>query len=88
MMRIMRTTLNISDALLEELRERSRSTNRPLRQVTEDALRRGLSTQEGPAKQIRIKPFRVGVKPAYRGISMNQLYDQIEAERVIRQDES
>ncbi|MFU8847430.1 MAG: hypothetical protein ACNA77_01765 [Opitutales bacterium] len=84
----MRTTLNISDALLEELRERSRSTNRPLRQVTEDALRRGLSTQEGPAKQIRIKPFRVGVKQAYRGISMNQLYDQIEAERVIRQDES
>lgn len=80
MMLFMRTTLNISDALLEELRERSRSTKRPLRQVTEDALRRGLSAQDGPAKKVRIKPFRVGIKPAYRGMSMNQLYDQIEAE--------
>lgn len=83
----MRTTLNISDALLEELRERSRRTKRPLRQVTEDALRRGLSAPGTPAEKVRIKPFRLGIKPAYRGMSMNQLYDQIEAEGVSRQDE-
>jgi hypothetical protein len=73
MMLFMRTTLNISDALLEELREQSQRTGRTLRQVTEDALRRGLSSQDAPARKVRITPFRVGVKPAYRGMSMNQL---------------
>jgi len=86
MMPYMRTTLNISDALLEELRERSRNTGRPLRQVTEDVLRRGLSSQGAPAQKVRITPFRVGIKPAYRGMSMNQLYDQLEAESTLRQD--
>lgn len=81
----MRTTLNISDALLAELRERSQHTGRTLRQVTEDALRRGLSSQSAPVK-MRITPFKVGIKPAYRGMSMNQLYDQLEAEGVIRHD--
>ena len=57
-----------------------------MRQVTEDALRRGLSSEDAPAKEVRIKPYRVGVKPAYRGMSMNQLYDQLEAESAARQD--
>ncbi len=86
MMRLMRTTLNISDALLEELRERSKRTGRTLRQVTEDTLRRGLSSQDAPVAKVRITPFRVGIKPAYRGMSMNQLYDQLEAEGVNRPD--
>lgn len=86
MMPGMRTTINISDALLEELRERSRSLGRPLRQVAEDALRRGLSSEEPPAREVRIKPFRLGLKPAYRGMSLNQLYDQLEAESVTRDD--
>lgn len=84
MMTIMRTTFNISDALLEELRERSRRTGRPLRQVTEDALRRGLSQHEASAAKVLIKPYRIGIKPAYGGMSMNQLYDQLEAESTIR----
>ena len=88
MMLNVRTTLNISDALLEEIRERSRRTGRPLRQVTEDALRRGLSCEGAPAETVRIKPFRVGVKPAYQGMSMNQLYDQLEAEGATRPDAS
>ena len=83
-MPFMRTTINISDALLEELRERSRRLGRPLRQVAEDALRRGLSSEDAPAAKVRIKPFRLGLKPAYRGMSLNQLYDQREAEDVIR----
>lgn len=80
--------MNISDALLEELRERSKRTGRTLRQVTEDTLRRGLSSQDTPAGKVRITPFRVGIKPAYRGMSMNQLYDQLEAEGVNRPEEA
>ena len=81
----MRTTLNISDALLEELRDHAKRTGRPMRQVVEDVLRRGLSSKNEPSHQrIKIKPFRLGLKPAYRGMSMNQLYDQLEAEDAVR----
>ncbi len=85
----MRTTLNINDALLDELRERSRNSGRPMRQVVEDVLRRGLSSGDEPRpKAVRIKPFKLGLKPAYRGMSMNQLYDQLEAEAVLHADKS
>jgi len=84
MMPSMRTTLNISDALLEELRDRSRRSGRPLRQVVEDALRRGLSSGEADGGRVRIAPFRLGVKPAWRGMSMNQLYDQLEVENTVQ----
>jgi len=50
-----------------------------MRQVTEDALRRGLSSQDASVK-VQITPFPVGIKPAYRGMTINQLYDQLEAE--------
>ena len=88
MMPSVRTTLNISDALLAELRERSTRTGRPLRQVIEDALRRGLSNDNAAPEKVRISPFLVGIKPAYRGMSMNQLYDQLEAENVSARDEA
>lgn len=81
----MRTTLNISDALLEELRDHAKRTGRPMRQVVEDVLRRGLSSNKETSHQrIKIKPFQLGLKPAYRGMSMNQLYDQLEAEDAVQ----
>jgi hypothetical protein len=90
MMLLVRTTLNISDALLEELRDRSRRSGRPMRQVVEQALRRGLSAEkESSSMPVKIEPFRLGLRPAYRGMSMNQIYDQLEAEgAMIRDDHS
>ena len=76
----MRTTLNISDATLAALRERSKRTNRPLNRVVDEALKAGLAAGESAVEPVRIDTFDVGVKPAYRGMSKNQLYDQIEAE--------
>jgi hypothetical protein len=84
----MRTTLNISDALLEELRDRSRRTGWPMRQVLEEVLRRGLSADEESSDMpVKIEPFRLGLKPAYRGMSMNQIYDQLEAEGATVRDD-
>jgi len=77
----MRTTLNISDAVLHELRALSESTRRPFRAVVEETIQRGLSCVESRRRKISITPHAVGVKPALRGMSMNQLFDQIEAER-------
>lgn len=89
MMCFMRTTLNISDALLEELRDRSRRTGRPMRQTVEDVLRRGISAgEESGSVPVRIQPFRLGLKPAYQGMSMNQIYDQLEAESTVCDDHS
>jgi hypothetical protein len=76
----MRTTINISDALLEELKERSRSSRRPMTAVVNEVLARGLAAGPARAGPVRIPTFKVGIKPAYRGMSLNQLYDQLEAE--------
>lgn len=79
----MRTTIDISDGILSELRERARLRKRPFREILEETIQRGLSTAEVPSiKQVHIQTHRVGIKPAYQGLSMNQLYDQIEAEEI------
>jgi len=82
----MRTTINISDGILSELRERARQRRRPFREILEETIQRGLSvTPAASGTQVTIQTHRVGVKPAYQGLSMNQLYDQIEAEEVNKQ---
>lgn len=76
-----RTTINISDGILSELHERARQRRRPFREILEETIQRGLSaTPPSPESRVSIPTCRVGIKPAYQGLSMNQLYDQIEAE--------
>lgn len=77
----MRTTININDAILRELRERARQRGRPFREVVEETLKSGMAVDSRPRRRtVRIQTHGVGVKAAYRGMSMNQLYDQLEAE--------
>jgi mRNA-degrading endonuclease RelE of RelBE toxin-antitoxin system len=77
----MRTTINISDGILSELRELARQRRRPFREILEETLQRGLGTaQQPPRTKVRLRTHRVGIKPAYQGLSLNQLYDQLEAE--------
>ena len=80
----MRTTLNINDALLDELRVRAHETGRPMNATIEEVLRRGLAGKTPPRKVRQAKTFKVGIKPAYLGMSMNQLYDQLEAESTLK----
>lgn len=62
-------------------REAARS-NRPFRTVLEEVLQRGLgrAPQVAARRRVRIDSHPVGIKPALRAMSMNQLYDQIEAD--------
>ena len=76
----MRTTLCISDATLQELRTRAGKTGRPFREVVEETLQIGLAGSAKRKKRPRLSTYPVGIKAAYRGVSMNQLYDQIEAD--------
>jgi len=75
----MRTTIDIHDAILRELREVSARDRRPFRVVVQETLQRGLAGKGAAAKTIRIEPRAVGVKTAFRGLSMNQLYDELES---------
>jgi hypothetical protein len=76
-----RTTINISDGILSELHERARQRRRPFREILEETIQLGLSAMPPSSEErARIETHRVGIKPAYRGLSMNQLYDQVEAE--------
>jgi hypothetical protein len=83
MMLFMRTTLNISDALLRDLRAKATESKRPFRLVVEEVLQRGLGLAKTRSNRARftIKPQAVGIKPGFQSMSMNQLFDQIEAER-------
>jgi hypothetical protein len=76
----MRTTISISDGILAEVRQLAQRRKRPFREVLEETIQRGLSVGPAPGQRISLRTRRVGIKAAYLGQSMNQLYDQIEAE--------
>ena len=82
----MRTTVNINDAILRELRERARIEERPFRDVLDHTPQIGLAHLDTPEPHapFRVKAHALGIKPGVRGVSMNQLYDQIEAEDTAR----
>lgn len=79
-----RTTVNISDALLADLKARAAETGRTFREVLEETLRLGLAAGRGGPRKFRVKSHPLGLKPGFHGMSLNQLYDQIEAEDALR----
>jgi hypothetical protein len=76
----MRTTIDISDATLATLRKRAGKTGKSFREVVEETLQTGLAASNRPSGKVDLKTYPIGIKAAYRGVSMNQLYDQFEAE--------
>ncbi len=84
----MRTTLDINDALLRELRHRAAASGRPFRKVVEETLHAGLAAGRPAREPVTVKTYPVGIKAAYRGLSMNQLYDQVETESHLKVSET
>ena len=82
----MRTTANIDDAILKELHERAASSGRSFREVVYESLALGLGRLSKPPKghQFRVRPHPLGLKAEFQGISLNQVYGQIEAEDAVR----
>jgi hypothetical protein len=78
----------ISDALLEELRKRAADRKKPFRVILEQTIQLGLAAADAKPRKIRIKAYPAGIKAACRGMSLNQLYDQLEAERTLKAAES
>lgn len=79
---IMRTTVNINDALLRDLRQQAAAAGRPFREVLEEAIAVGLARQATArtARRYRVRPHALHLKEAYRKLSLNQVFDQLDAE--------
>lgn len=80
----MRTTLNINDALLKELRDRAARTGQSFRNVVEETIASGLARQvrAESRRKYKVRPHALNLKPGFRNVSLNQVYDQLEAEDV------
>ncbi|HSL19838.1 MAG TPA: CopG family transcriptional regulator [Candidatus Sulfomarinibacteraceae bacterium] len=81
----MRTTLTLDEDLGRRLKELARESGRSFREVVNEVVRRGLSTGERPPDEV--EPFRVvpkacGFKPGIDPLKLNQLYDDLEIERL------
>ena len=74
--------MNISDALLDEIRARAASTGNTFRQTLEETIKVGLAQQGASrsTKRFRVRAHDLQVKPGFRNQSFNQLYDLLEAE--------
>ena len=78
----MRTTLSINDALLKEVRRRAGAAGRPFRKMLEEIIAVGLASSKKTRvkRRVRIRARPLGLKRAYYHMSLNQLFDQMEAE--------
>ncbi len=78
----MRTTVDIDDALLAELREAAGRRRVPFKRVLDETLRLGWVRQNeaGKASRFVVKSHPLGLKKSYRSVSLNKLYDQMETE--------
>ncbi len=78
----MRTTLTLDDDIADFLQQQSRLLSKPLKQVVNETLRRGMSPAIGerPRPEYRVTPNRSGLVPGVDPLRLNQLNDQLEAD--------
>ena len=85
MMSHMRTTLTLDDDLATRLKELARETGQSFKEVTNEVVRRGLSTGDRPSddpKPFQVAPKACGFKPGIDPLKLNQVYDDLEIERL------
>ena len=82
----MRTTVNIDDDLLGEVRERAREEGASFKQVLNHVLRLGLEQSKAskPGKPYRCKSFSMGYPPLYNLDKALLVADALEDEEVLR----
>ncbi len=78
----MRTTLTLDPDVAELVRETVEQEQLPLKDVINDALRRGLKPSE-PRPVFRVVPHSSALQPGIDPRRFNQLADEIEDEAVL-----
>lgn len=73
----MRTTLTIDDDVARLLDDAVHRERRPLKQVVNDALRRGLAPR-AVAAPFRVEPHSSALRPGFDLAGFNRLADEVE----------
>jgi hypothetical protein len=81
----MRTTLTLDPDVARMIDEEVHRARKPLKQVINDALRRGLTSSSGrrPAKAYRVKVHRAALQPGLDRARLNALADEQEDAAVV-----
>ena len=83
----MRTTLTLDPDVAQSLKARMASRNATLKQVVNEALRKGLSVEpQRPRKPFRVVSHSLGFRPGIDTDKLGQLADELETQdsKVVR----
>jgi hypothetical protein len=79
-----RTTLTLDPDVARTLKARTAEQGATLKQVVNEALRRGLSAEpKKPRKPFRVKPWSLKLRPGIDPYKMNQLADELETQAIL-----
>lgn len=80
----MRTTLTLEPDVARLIDEAAHQQRKPVKQIVNEALRRGLATQAGPLarKPFRVKPHKTTLRGGIDVASFNSLVDELEDEAI------
>lgn len=80
----MRTTLTLEPDVARLIDEAAHQQRKPVKQIVNEALRRGLAPQAGtPArKSFRVKPHKTTLRAGIDIASLNSLADELEDEAI------
>ena len=81
----MRTTLTLEPDVAQRIEEEAYRQRKPIKQIVNEALRRGLAPQAltQPRKRLRVRPHRTTLRPGVDVASFNQMTDELEDEAVV-----
>jgi hypothetical protein len=80
----MRTTLTIDPDVEKLLQQEVARSRRPLKQVVNEALRRGLTRSGDKARKVAVHVSDSRLRPGYDPTSFNALVDELEDVEVVR----
>jgi hypothetical protein len=82
---LMRTTLTLEPDVARLIEEEAHRQRKPVKQIVNEALRRGLAPQAGirSRKRFRVRPHATTLRPGIDARSLNQLAEELEDEAVV-----
>jgi len=75
----------LDEDLARRLKELARQGGRSFKEVTNEAIRRGLTagaTQVEGVRPFRVEPKACGLRPGVDPLKLNQIYDDLEVEEL------
>lgn len=82
----MRTTLTLDPDVAAKLKERMAETSSSLKEVVNEALRRGLTVPRPPRlPPFRVQPHSLALRPGIDPDKLNQFVDELQVDEFLRE---